>query len=401
MDVILVSLLLSILLILIFRVRKGNPSAIRTYQEEVSNLRIKLAVKDQEIKILKDKLLSEKDREARLTTEFENLSFKILEQNSKKFQEQNAEQLESILRPLGKEIDVFRKKLDKSNDDFLKGNIALTEHLKTLQGLNQQLSQDTHNLTNALIGDSKTQGDWGEKQLEVLLERTGLTRNIHFTTQGGYRDENGDLKKPDFIIKLPDDKHIVIDSKVSLTAYYDYSSSEDTEIRKEALKRHLASVRKHFSDLGKKNYQSLYGINSPDHVLMFVPIEPALMLAYQQDSDLHLDAFDKKVVLMSTSILLATLNTISSIGKQENQKRNVIEIAKQGGLLYDKFVGFVEDLLRVGKALDASKESYSDAMNKLVDGKGNLITKVEKLRELEAKTNKNIPKNLLDRAQGD
>ena len=401
MDVILVSLLLSILLILIFRVRKGNPSAIRTYQEEVSNLRIKLAVKDQEIKILKDKLLSEKDREARLTTEFENLSFKILEQNSKKFQEQNAEQLESILRPLGKEIDVFRKKLDKSNDDFLKGNIALTEHLKTLQGLNQQLSQDTHNLTNALIGDSKTQGDWGEKQLEVLLERTGLTRNIHFTTQGGYRDENGDLKKPDFIIKLPDDKHIVIDSKVSLTAYYDYSSSEDTEIRKEALKRHLASVRKHFSDLGKKNYQSLYGINSPDHVLMFVPIEPALMLAYQQDSDLHLDAFDKKVVLMSTSILLATLNTISSIWKQENQKRNVIEIAKQGGLLYDKFVGFVEDLLRVGKALDASKESYSDAMNKLVDGKGNLITKVEKLRELEAKTNKNIPKNLLDRAQGD
>ena len=401
MDVILVSLLLSILLILIFRVRKGNPSAIRTYQEEVSNLRIKLAVKDQEIKILKDKLLSEKDREARLTTEFENLSFKILEQNSKKFQEQNAEQLESILRPLGKEIDVFRKKLDKSNDDFLKGNIALTEHLKTLQGLNQQLSQDTHNLTNALIGDSKTQGDWGEKQLEVLLERTGLTRNIHFTTQGGYRDENGDLKKPDFIIKLPDDKHIIIDSKVSLTAYYDYSSSEDTEIRKEALKRHLASVRKHFSDLGKKNYQSLYGINSPDHVLMFVPIEPALMLAYQQDSDLHLDAFDKKVVLMSTSILLATLNTISSIWKQENQKRNVIEIAKQGGLLYDKFVGFVEDLLRVGKALDASKESYSDAMNKLVDGKGNLITKVEKLRELEAKTNKNIPKNLLDRAQGD
>tara|TARA_A100001015_G_C14978131_1_gene708235 strand:- start:167 stop:1372 length:1206 start_codon:yes stop_codon:yes gene_type:complete len=401
MDVILVSLLLSILLILIFRVRKGNPSAIRTYQEEISNLRIKLAVKDQEIKILKDKLLSEKDREARLTTEFENLSFKILEQNSKKFQEQNAEQLESILRPLGKEIDVFRKKLDKSNDDFLKGNIALTEHLKTLQGLNQQLSQDTHNLTNALIGDSKTQGDWGEKQLEVLLERTGLMRNIHFTTQGGYRHENGDLKKPDFIIKLPDDKHIIIDSKVSLTAYYDYSSSEDTEIRKEALKRHLASVRKHFSDLGKKNYQSLYGINSPDHVLMFVPIEPALMLAYQQDSDLHLDAFDKKVVLMSTSILLATLNTISSIWKQENQKRNVIEIAKQGGLLYDKFVGFVEDLLRVGKALDASKESYSDAMNKLVDGKGNLITKVEKLRELEAKTNKNIPKNLLDRAQGD
>ena len=163
----------------------------------------------------------------------------------------------------------------------------------------------------------------------------------------------------------------------------------------------MASVRKHFNDLGKKNYQSLYGINSPDHVLMFVPIEPALMLAYQQDSDLHLDAFDKKVVLMSTSILLATLNTISSIWKQENQKRNVIEIAKQGGLLYDKFVGFVEDLLRVGKALDASKESYSDAMNKLVDGKGNLINKVEKLRELEAKTNKNIPKNLLDRAQGD
>jgi DNA recombination protein RmuC len=401
MDAVLLLLLLSIILILIFRFKKVAPPDQSTYHEEIAELRIKLAVKEEEIKTLNDKLLSEKDREVRLTTEFENLSFKILEQNSKKFKEQNAEQLESILSPLGKEIDIFRKKLDKSNDDFLKGNIALTEHLKTLQGLNQQLSQDTHNLTSALIGDSKTQGDWGEKQLEVLLERTGLMRNVHFTTQGGYRDENGDLKKPDFIIKLPDDKHIVIDSKVSLTAYYDYSSSEDVEIRKEALKRHLASVRKHFSDLGKKNYQSLYGINSPDHVLMFVPIEPALMLAYQQDSDLHLDAFDKKVVLMSTSILLATLNTISSIWKQENQKRNVIEIAKQGGLLYDKFVGFVEDLLKVGKSLDASKESYSDAMNKLVDGKGNLITKVEKLRELEAKTNKNIPKNLLDRAHGD
>ena len=401
MDAVLLLLLLSIILILIFRFKKVAPPDVSTYHEEIAELRIKLAVKEEEIKTLNDKLLSEKDREVRLTTEFENLSFKILEQNSKKFKEQNAEQLESILSPLGKEIDIFRKKLDKSNDDFLKGNIALTEHLKTLQGLNQQLSQDTHNLTSALIGDSKTQGDWGEKQLEVLLERTGLMRNVHFTTQGGYRDENGDLKKPDFIIKLPDDKHIVIDSKVSLTAYYDYSSSEDVEIRKEALKRHLASVRKHFTDLGKKNYQSLYGINSPDHVLMFVPIEPALMLAYQQDSDLHLDAFDKKVVLMSTSILLATLNTISSIWKQENQKRNVIEIAKQGGLLYDKFVGFVEDLLKVGKSLDASKESYSDAMNKLVDGKGNLITKVEKLRELEAKTNKNIPKNLLDKTQGD
>ena len=401
MDVVLLILLLSIIVILVFRLKKHTSPDSDALQKEIADLRVQIALKTQEVNTLNEKLLSEKNREERLTTEFENLSFKILEENSKKFKKQNAEQIESILSPLGKEIDIFRKKLDKSNDDFLKGNIALTEHLKTLQGLNQQLSQDTHNLTNALIGDSKTQGDWGEKQLEVLLERTGLMRNVHFTTQGGYRDENGDLKKPDFIIKLPDDKHIVIDSKVSLTAYYDYSSSEDVQIRKEALKRHLASIRKHFTDLGKKNYQSLYGINSPDHVLMFVPIEPALMLAYQQDTDLHLDAFDKKVVLMSTSILLATLNTISSIWKQENQKRNVIEIAKQGGLLYDKFVGFVEDLLKVGKALEASKESYSDAMNKLVDGKGNLVTKVEKLRELEVKTNKNIPKNLLDRAQED
>jgi DNA recombination protein RmuC len=232
-----------------------------------------------------------------------------------------------------------------------------------------------------------------------LLEKSGLTNGIHFTTQGGYKDNEGNLKKPDFIINLPDNKHLIIDAKVSLTAYESYFNSQNDLEKSLALKKHIDSIKKHFTELSNKDYPSLYGINAPDHVLMFVPIEPALMLALHEHKGIYLDALEKNIVLISSSTLLATLSTIASIWKQEDQKKNVLEIAKEGGLLYDKFEGFVSDLLNVGKTLKSSQASYEEAMNKLVVGRGNIIKKVENLKKLGAKTKKTLPSKLLDRAE--
>jgi DNA recombination protein RmuC len=329
------------------------------------------------------------------------LASQILEDNSEKFKKQNKEQLGSLLNPLGKEIESFKKKVEETNKDYIDRNSALTQKIQSLESLNLRLSQDAINLTNALKGDSKAQGDWGEIQLEVLLEKSGLTNGVHFSTQGGYRDEDGNLKKPDFIVNLPDNKHLIIDAKVSLTAYESYFNAE-TELEKDvALKKHIDSIKKHFNELSSKDYPSLYGINAPDHVLMFVPIEPALMLALHEQKGIYLDALDKNVVLISSSTLLATLSTIASIWKQEDQKKNVLEIAKEGGLLYDKFEGFVSDLLNVGKSLKSSQVSYEEAMNKLVEGRGNIIKKVENLKKLGAKTKKTLPSKLLDRASSE
>jgi len=248
-----------------------------------------------------------------------------------------------------------------------------------------------------LKGDSKTQGDWGEAQLEVLLEKSGLMKDIHYSTQGGYKDDEGNIKKPDFIVSLPDNKHLIIDSKVSLTAYELFYNSENDD-QKENLKNHITSIRKHFKDLSSKNYTELYGINTPDQVFMYIPIEPALFLALQEDKNIFMDAYDKRVVLVSNTTLLSTLRVVSELWQFDDQKRNVLEIAKQSGLLYDKFEGFVSDLIKVGNNINSSQSSYQDAMNKLSEGKGNLVSKVENLKKLGAKTKKNLPQKLLDRS---
>ena len=392
-----------VLLVLILRKSKSEQSISPVLDvDELVKLRSQLAAKDEEIKYLKTKIedikKSQEDNEEHLTSAFKNLASQILEDNSEKFKRQNKEQLGSLLNPLGKEIENFKKKVEETNKDYIDRNSALTQKIQSLESLNLRLSQDAINLTNALKGDSKAQGDWGEIQLEVLLEKSGLTNGVHFSTQGGYRDEDGNLKKPDFIVNLPDNKHLIIDAKVSLTAYESYFNAE-TELDKDlALKKHIDSIRKHFNELSSKDYPSLYGINAPDHVLMFVPIEPALMLALHEHKGIYLDALDKNVVLISSSTLLATLSTIASIWKQEDQKKNVLEIAKEGGLLYDKFEGFVSDLLNVGKSLKSSQISYEEAMNKLVEGRGNIIKKVENLKKLGAKTKKNLPGKLIDRA---
>ncbi len=356
---------------------------------EISNLKLRLEEQKSDIENLQEKF----------TKDFEILANKILEEKSTKFTAKNKENIEQILNPLQEKIQSFEKKVEDTHKESIEKQSALREQIKGLKELNEQMSKDAVNLTKALKGESKKQGDWGEFQLETILEKSGLQKGIHYATQGGYRDDNNQLKKPDFIINLPDNKHLIIDSKVSLVGYEKYFNSENEADEAIGLKNHLQSIKKHIKDLSSKNYTELYNINSPDYVLMFVPIEPALMLALQNDSSIYLEALDKNVVLVSTTTLLATLSTVASIWKQEDQKRNVLEIARQAGALYDKFEGLVQDLLKVGKQINSSQESYVAAMNKLSDGKGNLISRVENLKKLGAKTKKSIPNSLLERAK--
>ena len=373
--------------------------------QQIIDLKSELSAKEERIKILNEKIKeaqeTKEETEERLTKEFENLAHKILDLNSEKFKKQNKEQIDTLLSPLSEQIEKFKKKVEDTNEKGVERNAMLMQKIISLESLNNKLSQDALNLANALKGDSKTQGDWGESRLELLLEKSGLTNGVHFSTQAAYKDDEGKLKKPDFIINLPDNKHLIIDSKVSLTAYVEYYNAEDEITEQQAIKRHLDSIKRHYMELSDKDYPNLYGIKTPDHVLMFVPNEPALMLALNEDKNLYLNALEKNIVLVSASTLLATLSTVASIWKQEDQKRNALEIAKEGGLLYDKFEGFVQDLIKVGKSIKSSKDSYEDAMSKLTEGRGNIIKKIENLKDLGAKTKKSLPQNIIDRANQD
>ena len=403
------SLIVAVALI-IFAQYKFRPQTIQEnsndeFIDKINILTKEIGAKTERIKFLEEQLQEQRDnstkQEEKLSKEFQNLANKILEENSTKFKHQNKEQLTNILDPLNLQLSKFEKQVRETNEKSIERNASLIQKINSLESLNNQLSQEAINLTNALKGDNKTQGDWGEMQLEVLLEKSGLTKDIHFSTQGGYRDEDGNLKKPDFIIHLPDNKHLIIDSKVSLKAYDTFCNSEDETTQKLALKKHVDSIKSHYQDLSNKDYPNLYNINAPDHVLMFVPIEPALLLALHESREIYLDAFGKNIVLVSASTLLATLSTVSSIWKQEDQKRNALEIAKEGGLLYDKFEGFLSDLLKIGANLNSSKTSYDEAMNKLTSGNGNILKKTENLKKLGAKTKKQLPQNIIDRANSD
>jgi len=391
-------LILSVLVLItynLFSKNKKSDSLIESdLSDEITSLRIQLGVKNEQIRSLKESKELESEN---LKKEFKILANSILEENSEKFKKQNKDQIGSILEPLGEEIKKFKKKIEDNSIDFVERNTVLDQKIQSLSKLNEQLSKDANNLASALKGDSKTQGDWGEAQLEVLLEKSGLMKDVHYSTQGGYKDEEGNTKKPDFIVSLPDNKHLIIDSKVSLTAYELFYNSEKDD-QKENLKNHIISIRNHFKDLSSKNYTDLYGINTPDQVFMYIPIEPALFLALQEDKNIFMDAYDKRVVLVSNTTLLSTLRVVSELWQFDDQKRNVLEIAKQSGLLYDKFEGFVSDLIKVGNNINSSQHSYQDAMNKLSEGKGNLVSKVENLKKLGAKTKKNLPQKLLDRS---
>lgn len=372
-------------------------------EQEIKSLTAKLASENQSTLHLQEKLSKQMEdmtalqKQARL--EFENISNKLLEEKSKKFTQHNQDQLNDILNPLREKIKSFEENVEKRFLSETKDRVSLKKEIEHLRTLNQQLSTDANNLATALRGDSKTQGDWGEIQLELLLEKSGLSKDIHYQTQNSFADEEGKQKRPDFIINLPGKKQLIIDSKVSLTAYQGFCEATSEKAQKKQLKAHVESLRRHVKDLNSKNYEQLYQINSPDYLLLFVPIENALALALQEDTRLFLEALDKNIVIVTTSTLLATMRTVSYIWKQEKQKKNVLEIARQSGLLYDKFCAFVEDLKGIGQRLDQAQISYQGAMNKLSESKkfgDTLIGRAERIKELGARASKNLPKDLLD-----
>lgn len=377
--------------------REKQSQELNEERDKLIRLERQLATAETDNKNLKERFAEEAKL---METRFENLANKILEEKSKKFTDQNKTNLSELLNPLKERIHLFEEKVEKSSKENNLWNATLKEQIAGLKELNLQITHEAERLTKALKGDSKVQGDWGEIQLERILENAGLEKEIHFTTQGTIRDEDGNLKRPDFIVNLPEEKHLIIDSKVSLTAYERFVGEENDEKRATFLKQHIASVRDKIKDLGEKNYQDLYGLNAPDYVMMFIPVEPAFHLAIQQDDSLYGYALEKNIILVTTSTLLAVMRTVAFIWRQDKQTKHVLEIARVGGTLYDKFEGFTQDLIRVGNSLNSTQKSYKDAMNKLTEGKGNLVSQTEKLKELGAKAKKSIDPKLLDRAQG-
>ena len=354
---------------------------------EFANLREKLTTQKQEMEELQKKF----------TTEFENIANKILEKNSEKFTAANQKNISDVLNPLKEKIQLFEKKVEDTYQKGIKDQTDLKAELKKLYDLNNRISEEANNLTKALKGDVKKQGNWGEVVLERILERSGLNEG-----QEGYQKQFSDMSddgkriQPDIVINLPDNKHIIVDSKVSLVAYERAVNSSTDEERAVYIKEHLLSLKTHIKGLSEKHYQSAQKLNSPDFVLLFIPIEASFSIAVQEDQELFSYAWDMKVVIVSPSTLLATLRTISSIWQQENQTKNAIEIARQGGALYDKFVGFIADMEKIGKGISSTQNTYNDAMNKLQVGSGNLIGRVESIRKLGAKATKELPKQMLE-----
>ncbi|HCN85103.1 MAG TPA: DNA recombination protein RmuC [Sphingobacteriaceae bacterium] len=351
--------------------------------------------KAQQEKIAEQKAGIENIQE-KFSKDFELIANKILEEKTQKFTESNRTNLDVLLNPLKENIKAFEDKVEKvykaesDERNILKGEIS------KLMELNKQISEEANNLTRALKADSKKQGNWGEVILDRILEVSGLIEGQSYTKQSSFTHEDGNRLQPDVVVSLPDNKHVIIDSKVSLLAYDRWVNSETDDDRKTHLKSHLISIRTHIAGLGGKNYHDLYGVNSPDFVLLFVPIESSFAIAIQNDLELFEFAWNKRVVIVTPSTLLATLRTIASIWKQEQQTKNAIEIATRAGALYDKFVGFISDLKRIGDNLDKAKENYNDAFGKLSSGSGNLVGRVENLRKLGARTARQIDRKFLE-----
>ncbi len=352
---------------------------------------------------LSEKLTTQKaeleELQKKFKMEFENIANKILEEKSSKFTEQNKANLDIILNPLKEKIKEFEEKVERSYKIESTERISLKEQIKLLVDQNKELSTEANNLTRALKGDVKKQGNWGEVILERILERSGLIKDQEYKTQVSSMNDEGKRFQPDVIVYLPDNKHIVIDAKVSLIAYEQMVNAANEEAREQFILQHISSVKNHIKILSEKNYQLTANLDSPDFVLLFMPIESSFSTVIQADNELYNFAWDRKIVIVSPTTLLATLRTIASIWKQERQTKNAIEIAEQGGKLYDKFVSFVEDLTEVGKKMDSAKANYVDAMKKLSEGRGNLVGSAEKLKTLGAKTSKNISPALLERAE--
>ncbi|MDZ7622885.1 MAG: DNA recombination protein RmuC [Ignavibacteriaceae bacterium] len=374
-------------------------------RQKVLDLNSKLSALQSDYNNLQQKLIEQKaeveELQQKFTKEFENLANKIFKEKTDEFSKQSKTNLQEILNPLKERITEFQSKVEETNKESIRGNASLREQLSMLKDMNQQITQEAKNLTEALKGQSKTQGNWGEFILESILEKSGLVKGREYVVQESLTAESGKRFQPDVIIKLPENKSIVIDSKVSLVGYEKFISQEDEHQKQLGLREHINSIRSHIKNLSSKNYQNLYQLESLDFVLMFMPVEPAFALAVQNDQTIFNDAFEMNIVIVSPSTLLATLRTISSIWRQEKQNRNAMEIAKQSGDMLDKFTAFVEDLLSVGKGLISVKDNYDKAMNKLTDGRGNLVNRAEKIKELGAKTSKSLPPAMLNRSKED
>ena len=353
-------------------------------------------------KTLEEKLQTQKQEieelQKKFSDAFENLANKILEEKTKKFTEQNRSNLDELLNPLKEKIKDFETKVEQTNEKNRMSNKSLEEQIKGLKDLNKKMSDDANNLTKALKGESQIQGNWGEVILERILEESGLRKGIEYETQGrgmGLKSEEGNPSKPDFIIKLPENKHVIIDSKVSLINYERMVSSETDEQRQGYLKALNNSIKAQIDDLHKKNYQDLKGLNSPDFVMLFIPIEGVFAIVMQNDNTIYQYAYNKQIVIVSPSTLLATLRTIAFIWRQENQTKNALEIARQGGALLDKLNGFIDDLEKIDVNLKRTQNAYDDAVKKLSTGSGNLISRAKRIEALGAKAKKQIPEKFL------
>ena len=371
----------------------GELDQLRT---ELERDKSRLAAELQEqAKSAEEKLQVLNDAKKELQTQFENLANQIFDAKTKSFAEQSRVNLDTILNPFKEKITEFEKQVSESYANEGKERHSLIKEVQRLQELNQKLGEDAENLTRALKGDTQTQGAWGEIILERILEESGLRKGIEYDAQGGFRNAEGKLLKPDVIVHLPEEKDIVIDSKVSLVAYEKYVRAEDDEDRDKALREHMISINAHLKGLESKKYDELPGVKSLDFVLMFIPLESAFMLAIEKDNEIFRKAFDQNIMIVSPSTLLVTLRTIQNIWRYEHQNKNALEIADRAGALYDKFVGFINDLERVGDQIESARKAYDGAHNKLVSGKGNLVSRAQALIDLGVKSRKQLPANVI------
>lgn len=370
---------------------------LRTERDQVLQNAIRLeAALDSERKQGLGRIESLNEAKEALTSQFKNLANEILEDKSKRFTEQNVASLDALLKPLQTKLSEFKEQVNTSYGNEARERFALKSEIERLANLNLRMSDETRSLTQALKGDSKVQGNWGELVLESILESSGLRKGEEYLVQDSHTQTDGSRLQPDVVVKLPEGRSLVIDSKVSITAYSRHAEASDGAIAEQELAAHIQSLRQHIQGLSSKNYSSLYGIGSVDFVLMFVPIEPAFLLALKTAPNLYQEALAKNIVLVCPSTLMATLRTVAHLWRQDHQNRNALEIAKQCGTLYDKFVGFVDDLEKLGQRLDQAQTSYHDAFNKLKSGKGNLIRTAEKVRELGVKPSKSLSAPLIE-----
>jgi len=378
---------------------------VETLSEELGQLKVELREQqvtlDKERRSASEKLeLLEKNRDA-LKQEFENLANRIFEQKSERFSQQSKTSLDSLLNPFRDQLQDFRKRVEDVYTTETRDRQALRSEIKSLQELNRQITEEAANLTRALKGDKKIQGNWGELILERVLERSGLRKGVEYETQGSYRDEDNQLLRPDVIVHLPDQRNLVIDSKVSLVAYQQWVTADQEEERAAALKQHVEAVRNHIRALSEKDYSQLNGLHSPDFVLLFMPIEPAFVAAFQQDENLFAEAFERKIIVVTPTTLLATLRTIENIWRYERQSQNARRIADRAGAVYDKLRVFVEAMEKLGSQLHTAQGTYDNAMNTLTRGRGNLISQANRFVELGVRVKKELPKSIVDQAEVD